>query len=695
MSEREERVVDDGVSVDDEDADTNFDPKHPESDKGDDDDLINTSGSESEATRPKKQFLYCSTCKKQQPKDNFSTNQQHRGDSTRRCLIHSYGGSFRTKPPAKVNMQVEGSGDLCLADDDEEDEYSSDSNDDAAVIDDAYDAKKYGDLVGFVIADGQIELEDKEDPLDKIDELDVQEATSTSSSDSESNSSGDESMLFSLDEGDAPRVSTRKRRRSPSQLHSGAATKRKRTNTPRTTSPDAKYRTPQSRSKAPAATPAALNKSFNILVNKRVKEGVRSHIKHFADTTAERRPSSGLRQVVEVMDLRYTVFANTIEYHVEDETGTRAWVPDAAIRGTPPLIAFKAKYVERFGELGEDDVAPAGTVGWTARRQGERVSPARNTAAAAHFPAVAATRQKSVDNAANTTAQRTNFAQPTPTAWPAAEAFCSTSAQHNSGQLKTPPLSAKRSTTLQQPARADANPPQRPKLPGGDAPMGKARPERAPDAATSKPCEPTTGGPSMYRRISLSKVNAVAGAKPHRVYQNSGREEPAAKPIESKSVAAAGLSSTLATQVRKAHYVIEDSDGDEVDQIEREVSASASEWKSAGLDLIGNAKEGKMTQSPAAQTNGAGSKTSKVERKIAVPEPPNVEDDGEEDKEYVVEKIVKHSGGKFGKYLVKWEGYGPEFNTWEPYENVCELKALDVYIAERAKARAHSKNGSF
>jgi hypothetical protein len=36
--------------------------------------------------------------------------------------------------------------------------------------------------------------------------------------------------------------------------------------------------------------------------------------------------------------------------------------------------------------------------------------------------------------------------------------------------------------------------------------------------------------------------------------------------------------------------------------------------------------------------------------------------------EYVVEKIVGHKFNKKGvniKYLVRWENYGPQFNTWE------------------------------
>jgi len=42
-----------------------------------------------------------------------------------------------------------------------------------------------------------------------------------------------------------------------------------------------------------------------------------------------------------------------------------------------------------------------------------------------------------------------------------------------------------------------------------------------------------------------------------------------------------------------------------------------------------------------------------------------------EQQEYVIKKIktMEIKGGQV-KYLVSWKGYGPDEDTWEPYENL-------------------------
>ena len=54
--------------------------------------------------------------------------------------------------------------------------------------------------------------------------------------------------------------------------------------------------------------------------------------------------------------------------------------------------------------------------------------------------------------------------------------------------------------------------------------------------------------------------------------------------------------------------------------------------------------------------------------------------------EWVVERIVAKSTSRRGeeKYLVRWKGYPPEEDSWEPHENVKDCEALDAF--ERAQA---------
>jgi hypothetical protein len=52
---------------------------------------------------------------------------------------------------------------------------------------------------------------------------------------------------------------------------------------------------------------------------------------------------------------------------------------------------------------------------------------------------------------------------------------------------------------------------------------------------------------------------------------------------------------------------------------------------------------------------------------------PETRDLHPEHQEYVVEKIIGHKFFKKGsaiKYLVRWENYGPQFDSWEPRSNL-------------------------
>lgn len=50
---------------------------------------------------------------------------------------------------------------------------------------------------------------------------------------------------------------------------------------------------------------------------------------------------------------------------------------------------------------------------------------------------------------------------------------------------------------------------------------------------------------------------------------------------------------------------------------------------------------------------------------------------------YEVEKIVAHEGNGSGRlYRIRWKGYGPESDTWEPRKKLECPKLLAKYIAE-------------
>jgi hypothetical protein len=57
-----------------------------------------------------------------------------------------------------------------------------------------------------------------------------------------------------------------------------------------------------------------------------------------------------------------------------------------------------------------------------------------------------------------------------------------------------------------------------------------------------------------------------------------------------------------------------------------------------------------------------------------------------DNQEYVVEQILKHRGDKKFKstlqFLVRWKGYGPEYDTWEPWKNLRLVDKLHTYLAQ-------------
>lgn len=60
------------------------------------------------------------------------------------------------------------------------------------------------------------------------------------------------------------------------------------------------------------------------------------------------------------------------------------------------------------------------------------------------------------------------------------------------------------------------------------------------------------------------------------------------------------------------------------------------------------------------------------------------EDISDEDQEYRVEKLlrkrrIRRGRGWSTQYLIRWLGYGPEHDTWQPEWTVADTKALDEF----------------
>jgi hypothetical protein len=65
--------------------------------------------------------------------------------------------------------------------------------------------------------------------------------------------------------------------------------------------------------------------------------------------------------------------------------------------------------------------------------------------------------------------------------------------------------------------------------------------------------------------------------------------------------------------------------------------------------------------------------------------------------EFVLQEVLAHRGDKYRRstmeFLVRWEGFGPVFDSWEPYSNLRDTEKLLVYLsANRLKTLIPQKH---
>jgi hypothetical protein len=65
--------------------------------------------------------------------------------------------------------------------------------------------------------------------------------------------------------------------------------------------------------------------------------------------------------------------------------------------------------------------------------------------------------------------------------------------------------------------------------------------------------------------------------------------------------------------------------------------------------------------------------------------------------EFVLHEVIAHRGDRYRRsameFLVRWEGFGPEFDSWEPYSNLRDTEKLITYLsANRLKALIPQKH---